>query len=246
LEVMKIVKYYNQNNYANYPYPSPSNKSATIKSGGCGPTCISMIVETLTDQAFPPPMAAKFAIDHNARTSGGTIMRILGKAACNAFGLEMTTTNDINLLTKHIRNGGLAVANVGGDRPGWIGVFSDSGHYVVVGDILNKTISVYDPALYSGKFNKVGRKGKVGIIGHECKCDISVLAKDTENRNPRYYLFKKKEAKKVTDNNKVSDWAKNAQKWVIENKISDGKNPKSPVTREEVWVMLYRLENKGI
>jgi hypothetical protein len=239
-----VIKYYNQRNYNN-AYPSPSNKSATIKSGGCGPTCAAMVIETLTGQAFPPPMAAKFAIDHGARISGGTAMLTLGKAICNAFGLELATTSDEQVLKKHILGGGLAIANVGGDRSGYVGVFSDGGHYVVIGGILNDTVSVYDPGLYAGKFNKPGRKGKVGIVGHECKCNIATLAKDTENRNPSYYLFKKKEAKKVTENKTVSEWAKNAQKWVIENKISDGKNPKEPVTREEVWVMLYRLQNKG-
>lgn len=40
---------------------------------------------------------------------------------------------------------------------------------------------------------------------------------------------------------KVSDWAKDAEKWVKENGISDGERPKDFVTREEVWTMLYRL-----
>jgi N-acetylmuramoyl-L-alanine amidase len=31
-----------------------------------------------------------------------------------------------------------------------------------------------------------------------------------------------------------------AQKWVMENKISDGSKPKEPVTREQVWEMLRR------
>lgn len=39
---------------------------------------------------------------------------------------------------------------------------------------------------------------------------------------------------------KVSSWALDAQKWVIENQISDGEFPKNPVTREQLWTMLYR------
>lgn len=50
----------------------------------------------------------------------------------------------------------------------------------------------------------------------------------------------KKEEVKVSQNQSVSDWAKDAQKWVVENNISDGKRPKDSVTREEVWTMLYR------
>jgi len=38
----------------------------------------------------------------------------------------------------------------------------------------------------------------------------------------------------------LSDFAKEAWKWVVEKKISDGTRPKDQVTREEVWTMLWR------
>ena len=38
----------------------------------------------------------------------------------------------------------------------------------------------------------------------------------------------------------VSNWARAPQKWVMENWISDGTNPKGAVTREALWTMLYR------
>jgi hypothetical protein len=41
----------------------------------------------------------------------------------------------------------------------------------------------------------------------------------------------------------VSDWAKDGQKFVVDNKISDGLRPKDSVTREEMWTMLYRYKN---
>jgi len=39
----------------------------------------------------------------------------------------------------------------------------------------------------------------------------------------------------------VSEWAVDAQAWVMNNGISDGERPKDPVTREELWTMLYRF-----
>ena len=36
-----------------------------------------------------------------------------------------------------------------------------------------------------------------------------------------------------------------AREWVMAEGVSDGTNPDSPCTREQVWVMLYRLENGG-
>lgn len=42
----------------------------------------------------------------------------------------------------------------------------------------------------------------------------------------------------------VSDWAKTAHEWVVENGVSDGTRPKDPVTREEVWTMLHNFLSK--
>lgn len=49
--------------------------------------------------------------------------------------------------------------------------------------------------------------------------------------------------KEIQQNKKdqVSDWARDAWKWVKEKGISDGTRPKDVVTREEVWAMLYRM-----
>jgi len=40
----------------------------------------------------------------------------------------------------------------------------------------------------------------------------------------------------------VSDWARKTQEWVMRTKISDGKRPKEPMTREEAWTMFFRYE----
>lgn len=42
----------------------------------------------------------------------------------------------------------------------------------------------------------------------------------------------------------ASPFAKNAQEWVILEGISDGTRPMDPVTREEIWTMLYRMRAK--
>lgn len=45
--------------------------------------------------------------------------------------------------------------------------------------------------------------------------------------------------------NKSKEWYTDAQKWVVENGISDGTRPNDITTRAEVWTMLHRLYNKG-
>lgn len=191
------MKYYNQNNYGNVPYPSPTAPNATIKSGGCGPTCAAMIVSNLTSKVVDPKAMATYAIQKKARVSGGTDMQVLSKAIAADYGLTYATTNDESVLLQHLRSGGIAIANVGGNRPGYKGVFSDGGHYVVVAGLApDGKAMVLDPGYYAGKFNKFGRVGKVTVKGNECHCAITVLVQDTSNRNPGYYLFARKEVKK--------------------------------------------------
>lgn len=46
------------------------------------------------------------------------------------------------------------------------------------------------------------------------------------------------------DINVVSEWAKGAQKWAVENGISDGTRPGATLTREEAWSLLQKYDNK--
>ncbi|MBW3113476.1 N-acetylmuramoyl-L-alanine amidase [Bacillus sp. MCCB 382] len=50
-----------------------------------------------------------------------------------------------------------------------------------------------------------------------------------------------KEAVQVANNKPESTSFPEAQKWVMDNGISDGSNPKAPVTREQLWEMLRRM-----
>ncbi len=52
--------------------------------------------------------------------------------------------------------------------------------------------------------------------------------------------LKRKESGNVNKDQTVSNWAKEAQQWVIKQGISDGARPKDQVTREELWTMLWR------
>lgn len=54
-------------------------------------------------------------------------------------------------------------------------------------------------------------------------------------------LSRDNQSAQASSNSQASSWAISAQKWVMENRISDGTNPKTPATREQVWVMLYNL-----
>lgn len=222
-------KYFNQNNYSNIPYPSPTLPKATVASGGCGVVCGAMIISNLTSQAINPVYMASFAIKSGARVVGGTDMNKLANAISKEFGLKFTTTNDENILAQHLKAGGMAIANVGGDRPNYTGVFSNGGHYVVVAGMSGNEVIILDPGFYSNKFLKAGRRGKVTIRGNECICSMSILSNDTANRSPQYWLFERKVEE-------VADWMKK----IIDDALTVGliterHNPTEPVQK---WFVL--------
>lgn len=192
--------YYNQYNYAGVPYPCASIPNATVKSGGCGVCCGSMILGNLTSYKLDPAAMAAYSMQNGARVDGGTDLNILAAALCRDYPLLCRTTNDEIELVKHLKAGGLAVANVGGDRSGYVGVFSNGGHFVVVSGInSNGFLEVLDPAYYTGKFNKTGRIGKVLMQGDVAVCSVDVMAADTSSRSPQYWLFSRKEVQTVAE-----------------------------------------------
>jgi len=128
---MTIYKYYNQNNYSNIPYPSLELPNATVKTGGCGVVSSVIIINNMTDKIVTPEFMAKYSIAHNARNNGGTDLHVLAKAICLDYGLTFKTTIDENQLMNHLKSGGMAICNVGGNRSGYIGVFSNGGHFIV-------------------------------------------------------------------------------------------------------------------
>ena len=183
--------YYNQYNFAHTTYPSPTLPKATVASGGCGVVCASMVIEILTKKSFPPEKSAPFSISIGARVIGGTDMLKLGRGISKEFGLDFTTTNDVNMLKSHMQKGGLAIVNVSGDRAGYTGLFSNSGHFITCIRTDKTHFAIYDPGYWQGKFNQPGRTGKVTINGNEIYVRHNVLDLDCIGRNPRYYLFAK-------------------------------------------------------
>lgn len=190
---MKNIKYYNQNNYGTVPYPAPGYENATVKSGGCGVCCASMVIENLTGKAFPPSRSAAYTASSGARIPGGTDMRRLGACLAHDFELTVTNTDEESALLSCLNAGGMAIANAGGNRKNYRGVFSDSGHFIVAASANGRQLTILDPGKYEGKFNKPWRAAKVSTRGNLCFCSVETLSRDCLSRSPRYYLFTKKQ-----------------------------------------------------
>jgi hypothetical protein len=148
------------------------------------------VVETLTGEDFPPEECAVLAKSCGAREGFGTDMRIFAPAFAQAKGLTWESTQDPRRVLEFLQSGqGVVIANTAGDREGWIGVFSDSRHYVVVAEARGSQVCVWDPLLAPGRYDIPGRAGKVRLEGFHAWADFSVIVNDCGTRP--FYLFSK-------------------------------------------------------
>lgn len=181
--------YYRQSDYGNIPYPARGYESATVKSGGCGVCVMAMALDDLLGTASDIRALAKYAIDCGARVPGGTDMNIFCRAVTADHGFDYRAGNSVDDLPGALSDGAVIIANVGGDRPGYTGLFSMGGHYVYCHAMAGGRLTVWDPGYYSGKFSKPGRQGKVEIDFPDIYVSPVYLDRDTENRRPRYHIL---------------------------------------------------------
>lgn len=191
---------YNQNDYGGVAYPSPTIRNATVKSGGCGVVCASIIVENLTGKSFPPDVAAKYAIKVGARVAGGTDMVRLAENLCRDFDIgDYYGFGNVDVLVDFLKKGWWAIANTDGNE-GTQGVFSSDGHFVVLCGIDGATVKIIDPAWTETRYKGVYRRNLVtetdtpGLI----LSNVHTLHGDTVNRYPRYWVFRESEDREMT------------------------------------------------
>lgn len=164
-----------------------------VATSGCGLCSLCMIVDQLTTKTLELTDCVRLSEENGANHGFGTDLRILGPIVAEMYDLRMETTNSVDELTAHLRRGGRAVANVGGDREGHIGLFAYCGHYIVlISADDNGELCVLDPDYSEDKFEREGRRGKLRIDAPFLYCKPADLAADVENRDPAFYLFSRK------------------------------------------------------
>jgi len=141
------MNYINQLNYPDLIYITRtklegadrgSGQTTTIKSSGCGLCCAVMVAKNLIpDCNFEIEDAIKLSYESEANAYIGTNYKFFAPAFSQKFNLEYESTCDIERLKDWLGSGGIAVANVGGDREGYTGVFSKKGHYITVINLEN-------------------------------------------------------------------------------------------------------------
>ena len=200
--------YYNQNDYGNEQYNKPNGGKATIASGGCGivSACIA-VNNACGKELYTVLQMRNLAQSCGARINNGTDMDKLLKAVCKAhpeFSYKATQLN--NDLLNHLKNGGMAIINQGDVY----NVFSTAGHFVAAVQLFdNDIIDVYDPQMYSGKYQQYQRPSRIETATkYGARVKISEVSKATQDRNPCYWLITYTKPKNTTTAKEVTTVAK--------------------------------------
>lgn len=155
------LTYYSQadSRWANKPYTSTGNKSQTMKSSACGPTCAAMVVSSSKGAILPTTMAQLF-VDNGYRTrDNGTAWAAFPFIADYFDFNEYHTTSNFDTMLKYLKTDknkdGIAdyfvIVSVGS------GAFTTGGHYIVLIEDVGSLIGGLDPFNYSGKYTTASR-----------------------------------------------------------------------------------------
>ena len=163
----KGLTYYSQldSRWANKPYTSCENGSQTIGSSGCAPTCASMIV-TATKGAITPDTMCNLFVKYGYRSSNNGTYLSAFRAVADEFDIAYEETYNLDRAVDLLRNNHYVAASCAN------GLFTTGGHLILIVGVDGDTLKIYDPYLYSGKFETSTRRGKVTVSGNTVYCSI--------------------------------------------------------------------------
>ena len=127
--------------------------------------------------------------------------------------------------TKHYKKSGTTFGNY---------IIIDHGGYFTLYAHLSLVYVQLDQTVKTGQV--IGKGGNTGhSFGDHLHFELRMGKNERKSAVNAYPYFSK---------TNVSSWAVEAQKWNVDNKISDGERPHDNVTREEMWTMLHRMFKK--
>lgn len=176
-------------------YTSTGNKSQTIGTSGCAPTAAAMIVSSIKGTITPDTMAELF-VEHGYRSPSNGTYWSANRAVADVFNIDYTETTNIDKAIRLLNDNNYIIVSVGN------GLFTTGGHYIVIVGIDNNILKIYDPYLYSGKFETSTRKNKVKVVGNTVYCTVNNFRKYANYKN--FFAYKNNNKSNYKSGQKVN------------------------------------------
>lgn len=165
------LTYYSQidSRWKNKLYTSTGNTSQTMGSSACGPTCSAMIVSSIKGTILPTTMADLY-VQYGFRSANNGTYWSAFRWTADVFDIGYKEVQRLNDVCDLLEENYMVISACGN------GLFTTGGHFILIygyedtngngqcdsGDRLK----IYDPYLYSGKFNLSTRRGKAQVEGN--------------------------------------------------------------------------------
>lgn len=246
--------------WANVDYSAKGEKT-TIGKSGCGPTAMAMVLATWADKSVTPKSECTWALAHGYKAPHQGTYYGYFAAAAKRYGLYCRMLNGASIYgnpnSKYhaeakaaVDQGDLVIACMGR------GLWTSSGHFVLVWKIDGNTIYINDPA----STRTVRTQGDYSLFKQQVKYYFVVKKPATIQRPEKedddmdinkllaemtgaqaYALY----TKAMTFAAAVAEpeWSKKQGHWekATLKGIVDGQEPERPVKRDELAAVLGRL-----
>ena len=161
------LTYYNQTDsrWRYHQYSSIGDSSQTIGTSGCGPTSVAMVVTAIKGTITPPEMGDLF-VQYGYRSANNGTYWSAFRWVADVFDIGYQECSSLDTAVDLVRNNNYVICSVGN------GLFTTGGHFIVIVGIEGDTLKIYDPYLYSGKFDTSTRRGKATVSGNTVYCSI--------------------------------------------------------------------------
>lgn len=155
------LTYYSQIDprWKNKLYTSTGNSSQTMGSSACGPTCSAMVVSSIKGTILPTEMADLY-VKYGFRSANNGTYWSAFRWTADVFDIGYKETIYLDEACKLLQDNYYLIVGCGN------GLFTTGGHFIMLYDYDGTYIKVYDPYLYSGKFNLSTRRGKATVQGN--------------------------------------------------------------------------------
>ena len=168
-------------------YTSTGNTSQTMGSSACGPTCSAMVVSSIKGTITPPEMADLY-VQYGFRSANNGTYWSAFRWTADVFDIGYKEIYKLNDVCDLLEENYMVISACGN------GLFTTGGHFILIygyedtnGDgqcDSGDRLKVYDPYLYSGKFNLSTRRGKATVEGNTV-----YVEKEVFRNNANYSIF---------------------------------------------------------